>query len=95
MTNLNQALGGHQQQIRQILVADLVHRDVAQRQQGVGRRRLAGLARCSTQLSKGDAAIANGIDTIGPAVSVLSSENIDFSNLLTATTRSPTWPTPS
>jgi hypothetical protein len=44
------------------------------------------LATLSSQLAKGDATIANGIDTIGPAISVLSSENHDFQNLLTATT---------
>ena len=45
---------------------------------------LASLAALSGQLAKGDAAITNGIDAIGPAVSVLASENQDFSNLLTA-----------
>jgi ABC-type transporter Mla subunit MlaD len=40
------------------------------------------LAALSGELAKGDAAVANGIDTIGPAVGVLASENSDFDKLL-------------
>jgi phospholipid/cholesterol/gamma-HCH transport system substrate-binding protein len=86
VTNLNQALGGHQQQIRQI-IDDLSFTVTAlNANKSSVDNALASLATLSAQLSKGDAAIANGIDTIGPAVAVLSSENQDFASLLTATT---------
>jgi phospholipid/cholesterol/gamma-HCH transport system substrate-binding protein len=86
VTNLNQALGGHQQQIRGI-INDLSFTVTAlNANKSSVDNALASLAALSTQLAKGDAAIANGIDSIGPAVSVLSSENQDFQNLLTATT---------
>jgi phospholipid/cholesterol/gamma-HCH transport system substrate-binding protein len=85
ITNLNQALGGHQQQIRQI-VDDLSFTATALNANKADvDNALASLATLSAQLAKGDATIANGIDTIGPAVAVLSSENQDFQNLLTAT----------
>ena len=85
ITNLNQALGGHQQQVRRII--DDVSFDVTalNANKGAVDNALASLATLSAQLAQSDAAIANGIDTIGPAVGVLSSENTDFSNLLTAT----------
>jgi len=85
VTNLNQALGGHQQQIRGI-INDLSFTVTAlNANKSSVDNALTSLAALSTQLAKGDAAIANGIDSIGPAVSVLSSENQDFQNLLTAT----------
>jgi phospholipid/cholesterol/gamma-HCH transport system substrate-binding protein len=86
VTNINQALGGHQQQIQHI-INDLSFTATAlNANKGDVDNALASLATLSSQLAKGDATIANGIDTIGPAVSVLSSENQDFQNLLTATT---------
>jgi phospholipid/cholesterol/gamma-HCH transport system substrate-binding protein len=86
VTNLNQALGGHQQQIRRI-IDDLSFTVTAlNANKSDVDNALSSLATLSAQLAKGDATIANGIDTIGPAVTVLSSENQDFSNLLTATT---------
>ncbi|HEY1831004.1 MAG TPA: MCE family protein [Acidimicrobiales bacterium] len=85
VTNLNQALGGHQQQIRQIINGLAYTVTALNDNKGAVDNALAGLAALSTQLAKGDAAIGTGIDTIGPAVAVLSSENADFSNLLTAT----------
>lgn len=86
VTNINQALGGHQQQIQHI-INDLSFTATAlNANKGDVDNALASLATLSAQLAKGDATIANGIDTIGPAISVLSSENQDFQNLLTATT---------
>ena len=86
VTNINQALGGHQQQIQHI-INDLSFTATAlNANKGDVDNALASLATLSAQLAKGDATIANGIDTIGPAISVLSSENEDFQNLLTATT---------
>ena len=85
ITNINQALGGHQQQIQHI-INDLSFTATAlNANKGDVDTALAALATLSGQLAKGDATIANGIDTIGPAISVLSSENQDFQNLLTAT----------
>ncbi len=85
VTNLNQALGGHQQQIRQV-INDIAYTVTAlNNNKGAVDNALASLAALSSQLAKGDSAIASGIDTIGPAVAVLSSENTDFSNLLSAT----------
>jgi phospholipid/cholesterol/gamma-HCH transport system substrate-binding protein len=85
ITNLNQALAGHQGQVREI-VNDLAYTVTAlNANKAAVDGALSGLATLSAQIAKGDAAIANGIDTIGPAVAVLSSENTDFSNLLTAT----------
>jgi phospholipid/cholesterol/gamma-HCH transport system substrate-binding protein len=86
VTNLNQALGGHQQQIRQIIDDVSFTVTALNANKGSVDHALASLATLSAQLSKGDAAIANGIDTLGPAVQVLASENQDFQNLLTATT---------
>lgn len=86
VSNLNEALGGHQQQIRQIINDVSFTVTALNANQGSVDNALASLAALSAQLSKGDAAIANGIDTLGPAVAVLSSENQDFQNLLTATT---------
>lgn len=86
VTNINQALGGHQQQIQHI-INDLSFTATAlNAHKGDVDNALASLATLSAQLAKGDATIANGIDTIGPAISVLSSENQDFQSLLTATT---------
>lgn len=86
VTNINQALDGHQQQIQHI-INDLSFTATAlNANKGDVDNALASLATLSEQLAKGDATIANGIDTIGPAISVLSSENQDFQNLLTATT---------
>ena len=85
VTNINQALGGHQQQIQHI-INDLAFTATAlNANKSDVDNALASLATLSAQLASGDATIAHGIDTIGPAVSVLSSENQDFSNLLTAT----------
>lgn len=85
VTNINQALGGHQQQIQHI-INDLSFTATAlNSNKGDVDNALASLATLSAQLAKGDATIANGIDTIGPAIEVLSSENQDFQNLLTAT----------
>jgi phospholipid/cholesterol/gamma-HCH transport system substrate-binding protein len=84
VTNLNQALGGHQQQVRQIVDGISYTVTALNANKGAVDNALAGLAALSAQLSQGDAAIANGIDTLGPAVAVLVSENTDFSNLLTA-----------
>lgn len=85
VTNINQALGGHQQQIQHI-INDLSFTATAlNANKGDVDNALASLATLSAELAKGDAAIANGIDTIGPAISVLSSENQDFENLLAAT----------
>ena len=85
VTNINQALGGHQQQIQHI-INDLSFTATAlNANKGDVDNALASLATLSAQLAQGDATIANGIDTIGPAISVLSSENQDFQNLLTAT----------
>jgi phospholipid/cholesterol/gamma-HCH transport system substrate-binding protein len=86
VTNLNQALGGHQQQIRRIIDDVSFTVTALNANKDSVDNALASLATLSAQLSKGDAAIANGIDTLGPAVQVLSSENQDFQNLLTATT---------
>lgn len=86
VTNLNQALGGHQQQIRQIIDDVSFTVTALNANKGSVDNALASLAALSAQLSKGDAAIANGIDTLGPAVQVLASENQDFQNLLTSTT---------
>jgi phospholipid/cholesterol/gamma-HCH transport system substrate-binding protein len=86
VTNINQALGGHQQQIQHI-INDLSFTATAlNANKSDVDNALASLATLSSQLAKGDATIANGIDTIGPAISVLSSENQDFQGLLTATT---------
>lgn len=85
ITNINDALGGHQQQIQHI-INDLSFTATAlNANKSDVDNALASLATLSAQLASGDATIAHGIDTIGPAVSVLSSENQDFSNLLTAT----------
>jgi virulence factor Mce-like protein len=84
VTNLNQALGGHQQQIREIVNGLAYTVTALNANKGAVDNALAGLAALSAQLSQSDAAIANGIDTIGPAVGVLASENTDFSNLITA-----------
>ncbi len=86
VSNLNEALGGHQQQIRQIINDVSFTVTALNANRGSVDNALASLAALSAQLAKGDAAIANGIDTLGPAVTVLSSENQDFQNLLTATT---------
>jgi phospholipid/cholesterol/gamma-HCH transport system substrate-binding protein len=84
VTNLNESLDGHQQQIRRI-IDDLSFTVTAlNANKSSVDNALASLAALSAQLAKGDAAIANGIDSLGPAVSVLSSENQDFENLLTA-----------
>jgi phospholipid/cholesterol/gamma-HCH transport system substrate-binding protein len=86
VTNINQALGGHQQQIQHV-INDLSFTATAlNANKSDVDNALASLATLSGQLAKGDATIANGIDAIGPAISVLSSENQDFANLLTATT---------
>ncbi len=84
VTNLNQALGGHQQQIRRIIGDVSFTVTALNANKSAVDDALASLAALSGQLAKGDAAITNGIDAIGPAVSVLASENQDFSNLLTA-----------
>ncbi len=85
VTNLNESLDGHQEQIRRI-IDDLSFTVTAlNANKSSVDNALASLAALSAQLAKGDAAIANGIDSIGPALSVLSSENLDFQNLLTAT----------
>jgi phospholipid/cholesterol/gamma-HCH transport system substrate-binding protein len=84
ITQLNTAIGGHQQQIRSIL-ADLAYTVTALNDnKGAVDNALSGLAALSTQLAKGDAAIAAGLDTIGPAVAVLNQENGDFSQILTS-----------
>jgi phospholipid/cholesterol/gamma-HCH transport system substrate-binding protein len=85
IVQLNDALDGHQGQVRAILAditttvtslnANLPHVDSA----------LTGLAKLSGELAQGSAAIATGIDTIGPAVGVLVNENTDFSQLLSST----------
>ena len=86
VTNINEALGGHQQQIQHI-INDLSFTATAlNANKNDVDNALASLATLSAQLAKGDATIAHGIDTIGPAIAVLSSENQDFQNLLTATT---------
>jgi phospholipid/cholesterol/gamma-HCH transport system substrate-binding protein len=84
--NLNQALGGHQEQIRRIIDDVSFTVTALNANKDSVDNALSSLATLSAQIAKGDAAIANGIDTLGPAVQVLSSENQDFSNLLTATT---------
>ena len=86
VTNLNQALGGHQSQIRQIIDDVSFTVTALNANKDSVDNALASLATLSGQLAQGDAAIANGIDTLGPAVQVLASENQDFQNLLTATT---------
>ena len=87
ITQLNDALGGHQSQIRTIL-GDLAYTVTTLNDNKASvDNALSGLAALSVQLGKGDAAIANGIDTIGPAVAVLNSENSDFNQLLTSTTQ--------
>jgi phospholipid/cholesterol/gamma-HCH transport system substrate-binding protein len=87
ITTLNQALDGHQQQIRQIINGITYTVTALNDNKGAVDNALAGLAALSSQLAKGDSVIGNGIDTIGPAVAVLSSENTDFSHLLSATDR--------
>jgi phospholipid/cholesterol/gamma-HCH transport system substrate-binding protein len=84
VTQLNQALGGHQGQIRQILTGLSTTVTSLNANQPAVDAALSGLATLSGQLAKGNAAIATGIDTIGPAVAVLSSENADFSQVLTS-----------
>jgi phospholipid/cholesterol/gamma-HCH transport system substrate-binding protein len=87
VSQLNQALDGHQSQIRTIL-ADLAYTVTALNDNKASvDNALAGLATLSTELAKGDSAIATGIDTIGPAVAVLNNENADFSQLLTSTNK--------
>lgn len=82
VTQLNQALDGHQAQIREILTGLSATADSLNANKGSIDNALSGLAALSGELAKGDAAIANGIDTIGPAVGVLASENSDFDKLL-------------
>jgi phospholipid/cholesterol/gamma-HCH transport system substrate-binding protein len=82
IVQLNDALNGNQPQVRAILsdltttvtslTGNLPSFDTA----------LSGLSSLSTELAAGDAAIASGIDTIGPAVAVLNGENADFQKLL-------------
>jgi phospholipid/cholesterol/gamma-HCH transport system substrate-binding protein len=84
VTQLNTALGGHQSQIRQILTDLSTTVTSLNANKSAVDAALSGLATLSGQLAKGDAAIATGIDTIGPAVAVLSSENADFSKVLTS-----------
>jgi phospholipid/cholesterol/gamma-HCH transport system substrate-binding protein len=85
VSDLNQALGGHQQQIRQILSGISSTVTALNANKGAVDNALTGLAALSAQLYRGNAALATGLNTIGPAVQVLSSENTEFSKLLTAT----------
>jgi phospholipid/cholesterol/gamma-HCH transport system substrate-binding protein len=84
ISQLNDALGGHQSQIRDILTGLATTVTSLNANAPAVDSALSSLAALSGQLAKGDAAIATGIDTIGPAVGVLSSENGDLSKVLTS-----------
>ncbi len=87
VTQLNDAIGGHQPQIRAIL-GDLAFTVTTLNNNKASLdSALSGLANLSTELAKGDTAIATGIDTIGPALSVLNDENADFNQLLSSTNK--------
>lgn len=85
VAQLNDALDGHQSQIRDILTGLAATVSSLNANKAAVDSALAGLAQLSNELAAGSAAITNGIDTIGPAVGVLSDENTQFSQLLTAT----------
>jgi phospholipid/cholesterol/gamma-HCH transport system substrate-binding protein len=82
VTQANQALNGHQSQIRTILTdVSATVTSLNQNTPAVDAA-LANLATLSTQLAKGDQAISTGLDTIGPAVAVLANENSQFNQVL-------------
>ena len=85
IVQLNDALDGHQGDIRTVL-GDLqtVVTSLASNRGSIDSA-LAGLTQLSSELAQGSAAISNGIDTIGPAVGVLADDNADFSRLLSST----------
>jgi phospholipid/cholesterol/gamma-HCH transport system substrate-binding protein len=85
ITQLNQALNGHQPQIRDILDGLSATVTSLNANKTNVDNALLGLDVLSTELAKGSTAISTGIDTIGPAVGVLSQENAEFSQLLTST----------
>jgi phospholipid/cholesterol/gamma-HCH transport system substrate-binding protein len=82
VTQANQALNGHQTQIRTILTdVSATVTSLNQNTPAVDAA-LQNLANLSTQLAKGDEAISTGLDTIGPAVAVLANENAQFNQVL-------------
>jgi phospholipid/cholesterol/gamma-HCH transport system substrate-binding protein len=85
ITQLNLALNGHQPQIREILNGLSATVTSLNANKASVDNALIGLDVLSTELAKGSTAITTGIDTIGPAVGVLSHENTEFSQLLTST----------
>jgi phospholipid/cholesterol/gamma-HCH transport system substrate-binding protein len=87
VTQLNDAIGGHESQIRTILGDFAFTVTTLNNNKASVDNALAALAKLSSELAQGDQAIATGIDTIGPAVGVLSNENADFSQLLTSATK--------
>ena len=85
IVQLNDALDGHQGDIRTVLVdLQTVVTSLAANRGSIDSA-LAGLTQLSSQLAQGSAAISQGIDTIGPAVGVLADDNADFSRLLDST----------
>ena len=78
IVQLNDALDGHQGDIRTVLgdLQTVVASLAANR--GSIDSALAGLNQLSSELAQGSTAISNGIDTIGPAVGVLADDNADF-----------------
>jgi phospholipid/cholesterol/gamma-HCH transport system substrate-binding protein len=80
---LNNTFGGNEPQIRSFLTTiDTAQASLAQGQTPVDNA-LASIENLTNTLNGGRQTIANGIDSIAPAIGVLASENGDIGNLFT------------
>jgi phospholipid/cholesterol/gamma-HCH transport system substrate-binding protein len=79
---LNDTFSGNQPQIRSFLTTIDAGVKTVAGGRAVIDAALASIENLSEKLNAGRSTIANGLDTIGPAVGVLASENTDISNLL-------------
>lgn len=87
VSNLNQAFGGNQGQIRDVLAQlDAAVTSLSGHATAIDGA-LAAVSDLARQLNRGRGAIAEGLNTIGPAVAVLANENGDVNQLLTSVNR--------
>jgi phospholipid/cholesterol/gamma-HCH transport system substrate-binding protein len=87
VSNLNQAFGGNQGQIRDVLTQlDDAVTSLSGHTTAIDDA-LGAVSNLSRQLNQGRGAIAEGLNTIGPAVTVLANENGDVNQLLTSVDR--------
>jgi phospholipid/cholesterol/gamma-HCH transport system substrate-binding protein len=86
IVQLNNTLGGHQSQIRELVGQISTALTSLSKSSGDIDGAITAVASLSSQLNAGSDIITSGIDAIAPAVTVLSQENGDLDNLLTQLT---------